>query len=181
MFERFTAASREVVVLAEAAAREMGGDTIEATHLLLALVEETHGVGGQVLREGGLSADQVRAALRTRAGAGDLDAEDAEALRHIGIDLSVVMRRLEESLGPDPVPRPAPRRGRARFSRNAKKCLQLALREAVWLKSREIGSEHVLLGLLRCEDPDVVEVLTGLGADPEELHRMTLRRTGRAA
>jgi len=60
--------------------------------------------------------------------------------------LDVVLEHLAESFGPDAVPESPSRRGRTRLSQPAKKTLQLALREAIWLKSKVIGSEHILLG-----------------------------------
>jgi ATP-dependent Clp protease ATP-binding subunit ClpC len=58
--------------------------------------------------------------------------------------------------------------------------LQLAVREAVWLRSREIGSEHLLLGLLRCDDPAVTSLVTGLGAEPDAVRTSVLQRLGTA-
>ena len=94
-----------------------------------------------------------------------------------------MLARLTESLGPEALtPGPsAARRGRLRFDPTAKKALQLALREAVWLKAGEIGSEHLLLGLLRCEDADVNALLGECSVTADDLHRATLRAVGRAA
>ena len=50
-----------------------------------------------------------------------------------------------------------------RFSRGAKKTLELALREALHLGHNYIGTEHILLGLLRNEDELAAELLSGLG------------------
>jgi ATP-dependent Clp protease ATP-binding subunit ClpA len=68
-----------------------------------------------------------------------------------------------------------------RFSRSARKTLQLALREAIWLKSKAIGSEHILLGLLRCDDSDINAVLAELEVKPDDLRAASLRAIGRAA
>ncbi|HEX5333228.1 MAG TPA: Clp protease N-terminal domain-containing protein [Cellulomonas sp.] len=182
MFERFTEEARAVVSGAVAEAGALGHDPVGAQHLLLGLLGPGAGAGYEVLREAGLQADAAREIVRRRApGGGALTRDDAEALRTVGIDLDVVLARLAESFGTDAVPEGRPRRGRTRLSPSAKKALQLALREAIWLKSRSIGSEHLLLGLLRCDDGDVNAVLTSLGHTPDSLRGATLRSIGRAA
>ena len=50
------------------------------------------------------------------------------------------------------------------FTPEAKKSLELALREAIAAGDREIGAEHVLLGLLR--EGGASALLQGAGADP---------------
>lgn len=114
-----------------------------------------------------------------------LSQEDAESLRSTGIDLDVVLDHLTESFGPDAVPHRQPRAGQPRFSPRfsppAKKTLQLALREAIWLKAGAIGSEHLLLGLLRCDDRDINAVSAELEVEADDLRKATLRTIGRAA
>ena len=183
MFERFTKEARAVVSVALAEAGELGHDSVGTAHLLLGLLNSDAGVGFEVLRGAGLEADRVREIVRRRTpGDGFLTAQDAESLRTVGIDLDVVLEHLQESFGPDSLPRSKPRRGRLRFSRSAKKTLQLALREAIWLKSRKtIGSEHILLGLLRCDDSDLKAVLAEFEVKPDDLRTASLRTIGRAA
>ncbi|HEX7804552.1 MAG TPA: Clp protease N-terminal domain-containing protein [Cellulomonas sp.] len=182
MFERFTEGARAVVSDAVAEAGALGHDPVGAQHLLLGLLKPGVGAGYQVLHEAGLQTDAVREAVRRRTVRGDaLTSDDAEALRTVGIDLDVVLARLAESFGPDLVPESRARRGRTRLSPSAKKALQLALREAIWLKSRSIGSEHLLLGLLRCDDGDVNAVLAEVGVTSDALRGATLRAIGRAA
>ncbi|MDF3293542.1 Clp protease N-terminal domain-containing protein [Streptomyces silvisoli] len=62
---------------------------------------------------------------------------------------------------------------RLKFTRGAKKTLQLALREALHLGHNYIGTEHILLGLLRNEDEIAAQVLTGLGITREETEQAT--------
>ena len=182
MFERFTTGARGVVTDAVEQAGALGHSCVGAEHLLLGLLRPDAGAAYQVLHGAGLQADRVREVVRRRTpGNGALTQEDAESLRTVGIDLDVVLERLAESFGPDAVPHAQPRRARARFSRPAKKTLQLALREAIWLKSRAIGSEHILLGLLRCEDSDMNALLAELGILPEELRKATLLMITHAA
>ena len=63
--------------------------------------------------------------------------------------------------------------GRIRFSRNARKTLELALRESLHLGHNYIGTEHLLLGLLRDEEDPGTAVLTGLGVTREAAERWT--------
>jgi ATP-dependent Clp protease ATP-binding subunit ClpA len=182
MFERFSKEARGVVTVAVEEAGALGHNCVGTEHLLLGLLRLDAGAGYQVLHGAGLEADRVREVVRRRTpGNGVLTQEDADSLRTVGIDLDVVLEHLAESFGPDAVPRAQPRRARGRFSRPAKKTLQLALREAIWLKSRAIGSEHILLGLLRCEDSDINAVLAELGVKPEDLRKATLLTISRAA
>ena len=182
MFERFTKEARGVVSAAVEQAGELGHDSVGTQHLLLGLLSPDAGAGYQVLHGAGLQADRVREIIRRRT-PGDcvLTQEDAESLRTIGIDLDVVLERLAESFGPDAVPHSQPRRARGRFSRPAKKTLQLALREAIWLKAGAIGSEHILLGLLRCEDSDINAILAEVGVKSDDLRKVTLLTLSRAA
>ena len=182
MFERFTKEARGVVTAAVEQAGALGHDPVGTGHLLLALLSLEAGAGYQVLHGAGLQADRVREVVRRRTpGAGALTQEDAESLRTIGIDLEVVLEHLAESFGPDAVPHSRPRRPRGRFSRPAKKTLQLALREAIWLKAGAIGSEHILLGLLRCEDSDINTLLAEFGVKSDDLRTATLQTISRAA
>jgi ATP-dependent Clp protease ATP-binding subunit ClpA len=163
-------------------AGELGHDCVSPQHLLLGLLSPDTGAGYQVLHGAGLDADRVLEVVRRRTPAdGFLTPEDEESLRSVGIDLDVVLEHLTQSFGPDAVPHAQPRRGRPRFSRPAKKTLQLALREAKWLKAGAIGSEHILLGLLRCGDSDINAVLAELGVTSDDLRKATLGAIGRAA
>ncbi|MET0999687.1 MAG: Clp protease N-terminal domain-containing protein, partial [Marmoricola sp.] len=58
------------------------------------------------------------------------------------------------------------RRGRPRFSRESKKALELSLREAISLRHNYIGTEHLLLGLVRGGDPLVRDTLTAVDVQP---------------
>lgn len=110
----------------------------------------THdGVGGELLKARGMCVDAVRRQLREWGGrTGRLD---PDALATPGIDLSDVRRAAERQFGPgalEPHARPMPQ-GHIRFSKRAKKVLELALREAVALNSNSINSGHLLLGVIR--------------------------------
>jgi len=174
MFERFTPEAREVVVRARQAATELQHSSVGTEHLLLAMVESP-GPAGDVLRDSGLVAVDVRGEVRRLVSEAPpvLGPADAEALQSVGIDVDAVMARIEATFGPEALVAPASGRrgwrGRRRrggpFGPQAKKVLELSLREAVRLKDRQITSAHILLGLLREENGLGVQILAGAGLD----------------
>jgi len=164
MFERFTDKARKVVFLAKAKAAQLGDDQIRPAHMLYGLAA-ADGVAARALASLGVDAAAVerelgRAGPASGASPGPLadgdQAGDAEALAAIGIDLDEIKRRIEESFGPGALERVplAPRgpltwTGRMPMNDQAKTSLALALKEAKGLHHNYIGTEHLLLGLLR--------------------------------
>jgi ATP-dependent Clp protease ATP-binding subunit ClpC len=86
----------------------------------------------------------------------------AKALESLGIRLETVRERVEDIVPPGQV---EVRTGHIPFTPPAKKVLELSLSEARLLGHRYIGTEHILLGLLRLGEGVAAQVLTGLGAD----------------
>ena len=68
-----------------------------------------------------------------------------------------------------------PETGQIPFTPRAKKTLELALREAVALGHDYIGTEHVLLGLVRADEGVGAEILREHDADPERIRRAIIR------
>ena len=174
MFERFTDRARRVLVLAEEEARSLGHNYVGTEHLLLGVARERDGVGAVVLTRLGFDAGAARAEVRrvVSEGAAGLEPGDADVLRSIGIDLDEVRRQAEDAFGPGALERAGwRRRCRARvgpglaFTPRAKRCLELALREALTLKHGYIGTEHVLLGLLREGEGLAATLLCRQGVD----------------
>jgi ATP-dependent Clp protease ATP-binding subunit ClpC len=96
----------------------------------------------------------------------------AKALESLGIDLDTIRQRVEEVIGRGAQ---APS-GHIPFTPEAKKALENSLREAVQLGHQYIGTEHLLLGLIRGGDSSVAgRVLAELGADLDGAHREVLR------
>jgi ATP-dependent Clp protease ATP-binding subunit ClpA len=165
MFERFTKSARRTVEAAVVDAVGSGSDRVRPDHLLVGVLGEADGLAVQVLARLGAPADRLLDELagrrgRTVDGLGD---EDAAALATIGIDLEEVLSRIGEA------PAPRPGRRHVRFSPEAKKVLELSLREAVSLQHGRIGTEHILLGLVRGGDPRVIDSLAALGVAPTAL------------
>jgi ATP-dependent Clp protease ATP-binding subunit ClpA len=108
------------------------------------------------------------------------DGLDGDALATLGIDLDAVRRQADAVFGRDALERPrrSPR-GHIPFTPNAKKALELALREAIRLQHRSIRSEHLMLGLLRADNPGRT-LLLHAGVDADALRR-ALEDRARAA
>jgi PPOX class probable F420-dependent enzyme len=68
--------------------------------------------------------------------------------------------------------------GQIPFTPRAKKVLELALKEALSLHHRYIGTEHVLLGLARVENGVAARILLDLGADAERIRDAVIRALG---
>ncbi|UQU67082.1 Clp protease [Couchioplanes caeruleus] len=193
MFERFTHAARDVVVRAQAEARDLQQSPIGTQHTLLALLADPDGAiaTAPALRDRQVDARFVRAEILRLVGPAptapdplpDSDAEDKAALKAIGIDLDAVRRAIEENFGPGSLrlPRsPAPKRkgvlrrfygssGHVPFSPRNKKVLELALREALRLKHNFIAPEHIVLGMVREGSGLAIQILAERGVDLDDL------------
>ncbi|MFC7449243.1 Clp protease N-terminal domain-containing protein [Rhodococcus daqingensis] len=191
MFERFTTEARDAVIGAQAEARALRSSQIGTEHLLLGVVAAAAGTPlGQVLDDAGLTLGATRAAATEARGGQALGAEDAEALRSIGIDLDAVRESLDASFGENALDRaePGERRGwfgrlmgeHVPFTAASKKALELSLREALARKDDRIGAEHILLGILRGDDAGARGVIAAQ-LSAEELRRRIVEMLDRAA
>ena len=105
----------------------------------------------------------------------------AKALESLGISLAAVRSEVEAIVGVGPdVPS-----GQVSFTPRAKKVLELSLREALQLGRDYIGTEHILLGLVREEEGVAARALVRLGADLSRVRQTVIqllaRYPGRAA
>jgi len=85
----------------------------------------------------------------------------AKALDALDISYETVREKVEEAIGSNANPSP----GSPPFTPRAKKVLELSLREALQLGHSYIGTEHMLLGLVREGEGVAAQVLSDLGAD----------------
>ena len=85
----------------------------------------------------------------------------AGALTAMGISLDAVRQAVEDIIGRGT--QPPPESGHIPFTPQAKKVLELSLREALQLGSDYIGTEHILLALIREGDGVAAQVLIGAG------------------
>jgi ribosomal protein S18 acetylase RimI-like enzyme len=139
VFERFTEDARRVVVLAQEESRLLGHNYVGTEHILLGL-----------LHRGGSARRETRAAM---------------ALTSLHISLDAARQQVREIVGegestPD---------AHIPFTPRAKQVLEASVRETVERGQVRVGSEHLLLGLIRVGDGIAITVLQELGADADQV------------
>ena len=155
IFNRFTRETRACVEAAVEEARVLGHDTVGDEDLLMGILRNDEGIGVAALSSLGVTLEGVREASEQMFSA---------ALTSIGISMEQVRREAGEAFEMR-----VPDNRRIPFSPRAKKALEQALREAVRLRDSRIGTEHVLLGILRNRDGMAVRIMAGMGLSPEAL------------
>lgn len=95
----------------------------------------------------------------------------AKALESMGISLTAVRNEVEEIIGTGS----QPPNGYIPFTPRAKTVLELALREALQLGHKYIGTEHILLGLIREGEGVAAQVLVKLGADLSRVRQQVIQ------
>ena len=95
----------------------------------------------------------------------------AKALESLNISLDAVRQQVEEMIGQG---QQAPS-GHIPFTPRAKKVLELSLREALQLGHNYIGTEHILLGLIREGEGVAAQVLVKLGADLNKVRQQVIQ------
>lgn len=137
--ERFTQRARRVLSLAHQKAERVRSSIIGPEHILLGLLEEDGGAAARVLRELGLTHDQVQ---------------------------EIVNRVVSVAPEFDP--------NRMELSLESQQVLEFGVEEARRLGHHYIGTEHILLGLVRV-DSGAMEVLRRLGVTADQIRRQTRR------
>jgi ATP-dependent Clp protease ATP-binding subunit ClpA len=132
MFERFTANARRAVVTAQEEARELNHNYIGTEHILLALLRRPD---GPIDDEGAIASAVLDEFGMTREGVRE------EVIDKVGIGKGKA------------------KTGHIPFTPRAKKVLELALREALQLHHNYIGTEHILLGLIREDEGVAVQIM----------------------
>jgi ATP-dependent Clp protease ATP-binding subunit ClpC len=167
MFNRFTDKSRRSVQAAFEEARMLGHDSVGDEDLLLGILRVEEGVAAEALSSLGVTLEGARK---------ESEGMHSDALSSVGISLEEV-----RSEAGDAFEMRIPDYRKIPFSPRAKKVLERALREAVGLRDNYIGTEHVLLGILRNEDGTAVRMLARLGVSPEMLEGRLFELRGRVA
>jgi ATP-dependent Clp protease ATP-binding subunit ClpA len=132
MFERFTAYARRAVVTAQEEARELNHNYIGTEHILLALLRRPEGLPNQD--------DGIAPAI----------------LEEFGMSRDGVREEVIAKVGTG---KGKAKSGHIPFTPRAKKVLELALREALQLHHNYIGTEHLLLGLIREDEGVAVQIM----------------------
>ena len=167
IFNRFTRETRACVKAAVEEARMLGHDSVGDEDLLLGILRTDEGMGAEALASLGVTLEGAREESERML---------SDALTSIGISLEQVRREAGDAFEMR-----VPDNRRIPFSPRAKKALEQALREAVRLRNSRIGTEHVLLGILRNKDGTAVRVLAGMGVSPEALEDCMCEFRGREA
>ena len=102
---------------------------------------------------------------------GEAEGVAAKALESLGISLAAVRHQVEEIIGRG---QHAPS-GHIPFTPRAKKVLELAQREARALGHDYVGTEHILLGLIREGDGVAAQVLVNMGADLNRVRQQVVQ------
>ncbi len=100
----------------------------------------------------------------------------AAVLTNLNVDLDEIQQRIEETVKKGKAP--APEGPDLPYTSRAKKVLELAMSEARELNHSYVGTEHLLLGLLREEKGIAAQVLTDSGVTLEQARAETLRLLG---
>jgi len=129
MFERYTESARRTLFFARYETSQMGGIAIAPEHILVGLTRESVGIVRAILKDAGVTTDDVRADVQRSVTPGERTSTSVE------------------------IP----------FSASVQNVLRFAAQEADALGLSYIGSEHLLLGLLREEKTLAWDVLMGRG------------------
>ncbi len=95
----------------------------------------------------------------------------AQALESLGITQQAVRQQVEQIIGRGDQD---PRGGHIPFTPQAKKALELSLREALQIGHNYIGTEHILLGVIREGEGPAAQVLISLGADLDTVRQQVI-------
>ena len=145
-FGKFTARAKKVLVLAEEEARDLNHRHIGTEHLLLGLVREGKGLGGEILGLSGVELDKVRSAIGYLLGRGD-----------------------------------APVTGDMNLTPRVKRVLELAVDESRLRQVNYVGTEHLLLGLLREGEGIAAGVLASLDVEVDQVRNAVQQHLGAEA
>ena len=94
----------------------------------------------------------------------------SRALESLGITLNSVREQVQDIIGPGAN---APS-GHIPFTPRAKKVLELSMREAIQLNHGYIGTEHILLGMVRANEGVANQVLAKLGVEPAAVRQAVM-------
>lgn len=167
IFNRFAREARACVEAAVEEARTLGHDSIGDEDLLLGVLRADEGLGAQALSSLGVTLDAARE---------ESEGMTSDALSSVGISLEDIRREAGDTFD-----QRIPESRRIPFSPRAKKVLERSLREAVKLGDNQIGTGHVLLGILSNEDGTAVRMLARIGVSTEALENRVFELRGRKA
>jgi ATP-dependent Clp protease ATP-binding subunit ClpC len=167
IFTRFTDRSRESVEAAFEEARMLGHDSLGDEDLLLGILSVDRGIARYALASSGVTLEGARE---------ESEAMLSGALASIGVSFEDLNREAGEAFEM----RITDDR-RIPYSPLAKKALIEARKETKRLGDNYLGTEHVLLGILRNEDGTAARLLARMGVTPEVVEDRIFELRDRAA
>lgn len=182
---RISVEAGHVIAAAGHEAAALGASEAGAEHLLLALL----GSEDRVVREclaTLVTREQVMAWIEGANPDVHFDADDAEALSTLGIDLPRLLGKLEEAFGSEALSGPSPRRpgpprrSVARLGSAVSAAVEAALFEGLADRNGQIEPAQLLLGLLRSAAEPAATMFAALGLDYESVRRCLLAGGGSA-
>ena len=139
--------SKQALLHAVDESRELGSNLVDPEHLLLGLIQSDEGAAGSWLKSEGVTVENARSAIvQVRGETGNAGDQPEPA--------PVISQRTYSTHGA---------RRFDRFTEGARKVLQLAQEEAQRFNHNYIGTEHLLLGLVREGDGVAARVLNNMG------------------
>jgi ATP-dependent Clp protease ATP-binding subunit ClpA len=162
-----TPRAKKVIEFAVDEARSMNHHYIGTEHLLLGLIREGEGIGAGVLQSMGVNLEKVRTStIRILSRSSDTIIGPSETIQD---------EQPEGNSGETPIIEPDPVRAAVRrisgqerfdtFTERSRKVLALAREEAERFDHNYIGTEHLLLGLVKEGDGIAAQVLRSMGLD----------------
>lgn len=163
----FTERVRKVLQLARQEAITLRHEYVGTEHMLLGLCAEGDGVADAALMNLGVDTDAVREQILKTVTPGKDDGSDAPAPASGGI-----LGAIAGSMGFARQDRDMP------YTSRAKKVLELAMTEARELNHSYVGTEHLLLGLMREEKGIAAQVLGSMGVTVGAVREEVVRLLG---
>lgn len=148
MDELFTESAKAVLAIAQEEAKYFRHQSVGSEHLLLALVLEPNGIAGKTLRQLNTDTEDIR--------------EEIEHLSGYGT--------MQSPMGNNNLYLP--------YSPRAKQIFAYAGDEAKRLGAQKIGTEHLLLGMLRDEEILASRILVNLGLSLSKMRQLLLKKMG---
>lgn len=167
-FEKFTERSRRVLTFAIEEAQELGHNYIGTEHLLLGILREGEGIAAKMLICSGLDPQDVRAQVLKVVYPPDQQTSE-RARDHLKAFIAGVKKPGRANPYADPL-------AERNMTRRTKKVLELAVDEAQQMNHRYIGTEHLLLGILREGEGLAAQALIkGCGLQFDAVRTLTLQ------
>jgi ATP-dependent Clp protease ATP-binding subunit ClpC len=168
MYERFTDRARKVMQLANQEAKRFNHEYVSTEHILLGLVQEGSGVAANVLKNLSIDLSKIRLEVEKVVGPGGEQIDRGE----ISAAPNGIIQKLCGWVGAQV------NTGRPLHTPRVKKVINYAVEESRKLNHNYVGSEHLLLGLLREQEGIAAHVLMNLGINIDGVREEILNLLG---